>query len=83
MMPVGVGLTLVALVLLVTGRAATRRYLEAHLARYGKLPPNLYWFFRTDPDPEVEVHRRQSLAVRLPAIGLVVIGTIVVVASTP
>ena len=83
MMPLGVGLSIAALVLLVAGRGATRRYLDSHVERYGKLPANSSWFFRADPDPEVEANRRQSLAVRLPAIALVIIGTIFVVASTP
>ena len=83
MMPIGVALTFVALVLLVVGRGATRAYLDAHVARYGKMPPNLTWFFTTDPDPEVEARRRASLAVRLPAIGLVAIGTVILVATTP
>lgn len=83
MTPIGVALSVGALVLLLSGRAATRRCLEAHVARYGKLPPNLYWFCRADNDPEIEALRRSSLAVRLKAIGLVILGTLILFASTP
>jgi hypothetical protein len=83
MTPLGIAISVGAMVLLLSGRAATRRYLEAHVARYGTMPPNLTWFFRADDDPEVEALRRRSLAVRLPAMGLVILGTVIVVASTP
>jgi hypothetical protein len=63
MMPIGVALTVGAMVLLLSGRAATRQYLDPHLARYGKLPPNLTWFFRADPDPRP----RPTVGVRWPS----------------
>jgi hypothetical protein len=57
-----------------------RRWLEAHVERYGKRPAR-DWMVRGDADPAIERLRRIRVGLAIPAIALLVIGLVLTVAD--
>jgi len=70
LIPLSLALLIFGTIVLLIGRPVVRRYLDAYVARYGKLPPSIAWITKADADATVERLRQQASGLRV--IGLVI-----------
>ncbi len=60
-----------------------RTYADVCARRHGHIPPLVDWFFKSDPDPEVERWRRRHRNTTLLGIALWVAALIVIFVRAP
>jgi hypothetical protein len=70
-----------ALVLVFVHRVVARRYLDAYVAAYGRLP-GWDWIAQRDEDAKIERWRLRRIAVLVPELVLFLSG-IVIIANSP
>ena len=75
-MSIGLPLMFIAVVLLFAARTPTNRYLDAFAIAYRRLPKGREWLTETDRDPEIERLRRLSVAIRVGAFLLFLVGAV-------
>lgn len=73
---IGLAIMAIAVVLLFAARTPTDRYLDAFATAYKRLPKGREWLTKADHAPEIERLRRTTVAIRVCAFLLFLVGGI-------